>query len=112
MNINTMNKRLSSKEKTIRQKIHRYSKWSVLYPKNSYLKALIVEEQEKMDALYRAYKRNFYRRIKVLESILTKEVAHETTYNGLIGKWKLFRLNKLKEEYKSLLEVSQNKYIN
>ena len=112
MNINRMTKRLSSKEKVIKRKIHKYSKWSIYYPKSSwvnYLKVRIIEEQEQLDALYRAYNKNFNRRLKELENILTKEVSNERISHGLLRKWRIFKLKKLKEEYALLLEISQYK---
>lgn len=118
MNSTTLCKRHSKQEKAIKRRIYRHSKWSVRCPKRSwenYLKALIVEDKEQLDALSRSYLRNFNRRVRNLENLLSIKGINENTHRGILGIWKKFRLRKLKEEYDMLIEIknesSQFKYM-
>lgn len=95
MNLNTLSKRHSKQIKVIERRIKRRARWILRFPKSSYadyLKVLIVEDREQLDAISSAFVSNLKRRRKILEQKLTEDMPDK-------------KKQKFQEEYDELVDI-------
>ena len=95
MKSSTIIKRHLEQTQAIKRKIKRRARWIAAFPKSrlaDYLRALIVEDNERLYAVGRVLSRSLKRRYKDLEEILAIEQPSK-------------RKQKFQKEYEDLIEI-------